>query len=249
MLINVRKITFRLLPVVITIGFLTLIVRVNHLNKVWEPISLAQAQDNVQEKENSNSSDESIEKDDLGEATLQDALDEDAKLADGPARPVFTPAELDVLENLSARRKILEARSQELDIRENLLTATQMKVEKKIDELKKIEQTIRILLGQHDEQEELKLRSLVKVYEAMKPKDAAKIFEELDLTILVDVAELMEERRLAPVLANMDPVKAKSVTTEIRTRRKLPKQDTEKNTEKDNLAIDKGSNDTELPSG
>ena len=47
MLINVRKITFRLLPVVITIGFLTLIVRVNHLNKVWEPISLAQAQDNV----------------------------------------------------------------------------------------------------------------------------------------------------------------------------------------------------------
>ena len=92
----------------------------------------------------------------------------------------------------------------------------------KIEKLKKIEITIRNLLGQHDKQEKSKLLSLVKVYESMKPKDAARIFEELDLNVVVDVAELMEERRLAPVLANMDPIKAKTVTIEIRTRRKLP---------------------------
>ena len=127
-----------------------------------------------------------------------------------------------MLENLSERRKSLDARSSELDIRENLLVATQKSVQEKINELKKIEITIRNLLGQHDKQEKSKLLSLVKVYESMKPKDAARIFEELDLNVVVDVAELMEERRLAPVLANMDPIKAKTVTIEIRTRRKLP---------------------------
>ena len=95
-------------------------------------------------------------------------------------------------------------------------------VKESIDELKKIEGSIRNLLGQHDKQEKKKLLSLVRVYESMKPKDAARIFEELDLNVVVDVAELMEERRLAPVLASMDPVKAKTITIEIRTRRKLP---------------------------
>ena len=59
----------------------------------------------------------------------QEALEEDSKSADGPSKPVFTAAELDVLENLSERRKSLDARSAELDIRENLLSAAQKSVE------------------------------------------------------------------------------------------------------------------------
>ena len=97
--------------------------------------------------------------------------------------------------------------------------ATQKSVEEKINELKKIEVTIHNLLGQHDKQEKKKLLSLVRVYESMKPKDAARIFEELDLNVVVDVAELMEERRLAPVLASMDPVKAKTITIENKNKK------------------------------
>ena len=193
-------------------------------------------------------SDKALQSDDLGDATLQEALDEDAKSSAGPGRQVFTAAELDVLENLSARRKVLEARSQELDIRENLLRAAQQSVEDKITDLKNIEKTIRVLLGEHTEQEGLKLRRLVRVYEAMKPKDSAKIFEELDIDIVVDVAELMEERRLAPVLANMDPVVAKEITTEIRTRRKLPELE-KVDSLPENLVSDGVEEESDAPSG
>jgi flagellar motility protein MotE (MotC chaperone) len=88
--------------------------------------------------------------------------------------------------------------------------------------LKKLETTIGGLIRQHDEQSEAQLKSLVKVYENMKPKDAARIFEELEMTVLLDVVERMKESKIAPILASMDPAKAKAVTVELATRRKLP---------------------------
>jgi flagellar motility protein MotE (MotC chaperone) len=66
------------------------------------------------------------------------------------------------------------------------------------------------------------MQSLVKLYENMKPKDAARIFEELDLDTLLPVAERMKERKLAPIMSTMDPTKAKEVTVRLSTQRKLP---------------------------
>ncbi|MCH8110740.1 MAG: hypothetical protein IH905_02095, partial [Proteobacteria bacterium] len=42
------------------------------------------------------------------------------------------------------------------------------------------------------------------------------------IDILIDVAERMNERKFAPILAQMNPKRAKTVTVEIRTRRQLP---------------------------
>ena len=46
--------------------------------------------------------------------------------------------------------------------------------------------------------------------------------EQLDMDILLDVTERMREQKMAPVLAAMDPEKAKSLTVELATRRRLP---------------------------
>ncbi|MCX8232100.1 MAG: hypothetical protein OTJ45_09795, partial [Alphaproteobacteria bacterium] len=137
---------------------------------------------------------------------------------------IFTEAEVQLLQDLAARRELLEARARELDFRENLLEAAEQQIEGQIAELREIEAKINALIQQHDAQEEGKLRSLVRVYETMKPKQAARIFNELDLDILLDVAELMSERRLAPVLAAMTSQRATTVTVEIRTRKQLPKR-------------------------
>ncbi len=59
------------------------------------------------------------------------------------------------------------------------------------------------------------MNSLVKIYEAMKPKDAARIFEQLDIDTILLVAERMKERRLAPVMAQMNPEKAKDITIKL----------------------------------
>ena len=150
---------------------------------------------------------------------------EGEKPAAEPAPPrtaSFSPAEIEVLQSLSERRRQLDLRSREIEAQEALLEAAERRVQEKIGKLKKLEETIAGLIRQHDEQGEAQLKSLVKVYENMKPKDAARIFEELEMAVLLDVVERMREAKIAPILASMDPGKAKSVTTELATRRKLP---------------------------
>lgn len=136
--------------------------------------------------------------------------------------PQFSRAEVEMLQSLVERRETLELRGRELDIRENLLSAAEERIDDKIVQLKNIEATIEDLLKRHDDQEEQKLSSLVRIYENMKPKQAARIFEELDIDILIDVAERMNERKIAPILAQMNPETAKTLTVEIRTRKRLP---------------------------
>ena len=78
------------------------------------------------------------------------------------------------------------------------------------------------LIKGYDAQENAKFQSLVKIYENMKPKEAAKIFEQLDMPILLDVVERMKEQKVSPILAEMDPSKAKTVTTEMAQQRQMP---------------------------
>lgn len=158
-----------------------------------------------------------------GEEAAAEHTEDDAKadslVDDGPQ---FSRAEVEMLQNLVERRETLDLRARELDIRDNLLSAAEQRIDEKIVQLKTIEATIQDLLDLHDDQEEKKLGSLVRIYESMKPKQAARIFEQLDIDILIDVAERMNERKIAPILAQMNPEKAKTVTVEIRTRKQLP---------------------------
>lgn len=136
---------------------------------------------------------------------------------------LVTDSELDILQKLSDRRSELNRRSRQLDTREKLLRATENRIEAKIVDLKQIQDTISKLLKKHDKEKEAKMRSVVKIYENMKPKDAARIFEELELPILLDVVERMREQKTAAIIARMTPRKAKSVTAALAHRRALPK--------------------------
>lgn len=134
----------------------------------------------------------------------------------------FTRAEVELLQQLSERRAELDRRERDVELRDNLLRATEKRIEEKIAELKKIEGRIDALLKKHDEQEEQRLQSVVKIYETMKPKDAAKVMERLDMPILLDVAERMKTAKMAAIMAEMDTTRARAVTTELATRRRLP---------------------------
>jgi flagellar motility protein MotE (MotC chaperone) len=138
---------------------------------------------------------------------------------------LVTDSELDILQKLSDRRAELDRRSRQLDTREKLLQATENRIESKIVDLKEIQNTISKLLKKHDKEKETKMRSVVKIYEKMKPKDAARIFEELEMPILLDVVERMREAKTAPIIAKMTPGKAKAVTSALAYRRALPKLD------------------------
>ena len=135
---------------------------------------------------------------------------------------LFTDNEIRVLQQLAERRDLIEARAEELRIREGLLGAAEKRIDKKILEMRRLELAIKKLIKTHDRQEDLKMQSLVKIYEAMKPKDAARIFGELDINTLLMVAERMKERKLAPIMAQMSPERAKEMTVELTRIRDLP---------------------------
>jgi flagellar motility protein MotE (MotC chaperone) len=134
----------------------------------------------------------------------------------------YTDQELELLQSLSKRRTELDTREQSLDDREAVNAATEKRIDDKLAELKQLQATIEGLVKQHDTDQEAQMKSLVKIYENMKPKDAAQIFEDLEMDVLLDVVEGMKERKVAPILALMNPAKAQEVTLELAQRRDLP---------------------------
>lgn len=134
----------------------------------------------------------------------------------------MTPAEVAVLGSLSARREEIDKRAQEFDMREQLLAAAEKRVEARIKELKAIEAKINSQIATNDKATEDRLNGVVQMYETMKPKDAARIFERLDMGVLIDVAKRMSPRKMAAVLAVMDPVAAQDLTVELATGDRLP---------------------------
>ncbi len=142
-------------------------------------------------------------------------------LPDLVGAPTFSAAEVEVLTELAKRREDLEGWERELGLREGLLQAAEQRVDDKIGELKQLRSEIEALVRLHDEQEEAELESLVKIYETMKPKDAARILQELEMDVLLSIMERMKERSMAPVLAAMEPARAREVTSELAQRQEL----------------------------
>jgi len=146
-----------------------------------------------------------------------------APAADAAIDPFnYTDEEVDVLQQLSKRRAELDAKARELDEREALVTAAEQRMDQKMAELKAMQSTLQDLLKKRSDAEETQLQSLVKIYENMKPKAAAGVFEELDMDILLEVVARMKERKVAPILAMMTPTKAKELTFELAQRQQLP---------------------------
>jgi flagellar motility protein MotE (MotC chaperone) len=133
--------------------------------------------------------------------------------------PEATAAERSVLEELRARRAALEAREQALAVRESVLAATEQRLARRIEELGALQQRLEALDKASREREDSGWRGLVRIYENMRPRDAARIFNELEMVTLVEVVDRMKERTAAPILAGMDPEKAKALTAELARRR------------------------------
>ncbi len=140
----------------------------------------------------------------------------------GASASAMTPADGELAQHYAGRRAEVERRTKEVEQREALLAAAEKRIDQKLQELEKVRGDIQKLMRAGDEKQSAQLESLVKIYETMKPKEAARIFEELDMPVLLDVIQRMKEQKTAPILASMDPVKAKEVTSALVERRVMP---------------------------
>jgi flagellar motility protein MotE (MotC chaperone) len=139
-----------------------------------------------------------------------------------PAQPPVpdstSPSEKALLEKLGARRDVLKQRSEELDLREKMLDEAEKKIETGIGDLKKAEDKVDAAAKAKDESEKQGLKSIVTMYETMKPKDAARVFDRLGHDVLVPLVVAMNPRKMAEILAVMQPDAAERLTVALANR-------------------------------
>jgi flagellar motility protein MotE (MotC chaperone) len=132
------------------------------------------------------------------------------------AEPVpVSDSERTLLLELRQRRQELETRDAALTAREAVLAAAERKLSARVDELQALQTRLEGIESARKSREEANWRGLVKLYESMKPRDAAVIFNELDMQVLLQVVDRMKEAKAAAVMAAMQPDRARQVTTEL----------------------------------
>jgi flagellar motility protein MotE (MotC chaperone) len=124
----------------------------------------------------------------------------------------LSQSEVRVLQTLGERRKAIDARAAEIEKKADLLSAAETRVEERIAELKKLEASLQGMLGQLDEAQEQRIAGLVAVYQKMRAKDAAAVFNGLDDEVLLNVASRMKQANLADILGQMSPERARKLT-------------------------------------
>jgi len=129
-----------------------------------------------------------------------------------------SPAELRILQSLSARRTQLDARDTDFATMLPLMATAEAKLDAKIAALESIKGEVKGLLGQVDEKEKAETDRLVAVYSAMRPKEAAAIFSTLDDSVRLPIAAAMRPRALSAVMAQMRPVQADELTRKLAQR-------------------------------
>lgn len=120
--------------------------------------------------------------------------------------------EILVLRSLQKRREELDAREGGLETREQAAAAANSRLQEQITQLKAVETEIQTLLTAMDAKRDERMAALVKTYESMKPKDAAKIFDGMEDPLLLDIAKTMKPATLAAVLSTMQPKRAEALT-------------------------------------
>lgn len=134
------------------------------------------------------------------------------------AQPQVSASERAILERLQARRQEIESRQREIDIRESLLKSAEKRIENKVEEMKAVESRITATQAEQKAAEAQRLKGLVTMYEGMKPKDAARVFDRLEMGVLIEIASAIAPRKMSDILGLMSSEAAERLTVEMARR-------------------------------
>jgi flagellar motility protein MotE (MotC chaperone) len=135
-----------------------------------------------------------------------------------PNQQSVSPSERAILERLQARRQELEQRAREIEIRESLLKSAEKRIEGRVEEMKATEARITTATGQKAETDAARFKGIITMYEGMKPKDAAKVFDRLEMSVLYEIASQIAPRKMSDILGLMQPEAAERLTVELARR-------------------------------
>lgn len=202
-----KKIKLRLIPVFIFVAFLSLSLKVGNVydhysNNASKKITIATAVAVAKDKQTKDTEE------------LTKVLEDTSNNQNNNNLPnaSFSNSEIMILQELAERRELLDARAKEIDKRALQLKVAEDEIDKKIAQLKKYEERLVELTSQYNKKEKENIDSLVRLYTAMKPKDAARIFNTLDLDITVAILKGMKPSTTSTIISQMNSERAQEIT-------------------------------------
>ncbi|MEY8880170.1 MotE family protein [Donghicola sp. XS_ASV15] len=111
-----------------------------------------------------------------------------------------------------ARTKELNAKEQEIEAKLEVLESKREEALALISELQEENERLRRTMGLGESASEDDLDQLTKVYEAMKPKEAATLFAEMDMEFAAGFLGRMKAQSAAAIMGNLPSSKAYAVS-------------------------------------
>jgi flagellar motility protein MotE (MotC chaperone) len=131
----------------------------------------------------------------------------------------FTETEQKILTSLSERQKLLNARSLELDRRENKLKSLQEDIQQQVTQLEKLQLAIKKDIEKKKIQDDSQLEKAVALYSKMDAATAAESISKLDRGIAVNILKQMKEKQASLVLASMGASESANLIAEMTTKK------------------------------
>jgi flagellar motility protein MotE (MotC chaperone) len=121
--------------------------------------------------------------------------------------------------DITLHRSRLETRELQLTEREAAVAAAEKHLTDRVAELLGIQSHLQTLVNDYKDHDDAKWAALVRMYEGMRPRDAAVIFNGLDKPVLLEILGRMKPAKAAPVIALMQPENARQVTADLAAQR------------------------------
>jgi flagellar motility protein MotE (MotC chaperone) len=137
---------------------------------------------------------------------------------DPPPAPI-SAEERALLQDLRGRRQEWDAKDRALTERENVFNAAEQRLVARASELSALQTRLEQLEKSRVERDDANWTGLVKVYETMKPRDAASIFNDMDMPVLLQIVDRMKEAKTAAIFGAMSPDRARLLTAQLAAKR------------------------------
>lgn len=150
-----------------------------------------------------------------------------AALADGAAPATSVPETWDsaasaaLLVQMTQREQALRMREAALTERESMLAVATGQIEQQISALQEAEQNLRATMALADRAAEEDIDRMVRVFESMKPDEAARVFTEMDPAFAAGFLGRLAADSAAAIMAGLEPRQAYLLSTIVAGRNAL----------------------------
>jgi len=117
-----------------------------------------------------------------------------------------------LLRAMDERGRQLDARASDLAARARMLEAIEARTSEQVRALEAERAALEGTLARIDREAEAGITRLVEIYENMKPKEAARIFEAMPAEVAAGFVRRMAEKKSALVMGNLDAEHAYAIT-------------------------------------